>query len=564
MESIIGKTILGYKVQEKIGTGGFGDVYRVERNNIVGNVNRALKLVTLPKDNQYIEVLNSMGGDYEKADKYFRQELDRVVDEIRVFAMLSEKDNHNIVSYYENEVEEVGKHKYNIYILMEYLTPLDKWLQSNNLTVEKGLEIGISIANALNICHENKIMHRDVKLNNVFVSKDGKFKLGDFGVSKRLDTMTRANTIKGTPHYIAPEVYIGKEKYNNSVDIYSLGMLMYYLFNKRRFPFYPEFPLEYDKNDEDRAFYRRMKYEEIIPPVSAPDSISKIILKSLSRPKERYTDVKELIADLEKAKEELPKEILEEKIGFEPIKKEEEEQQSSREDKLVENLKHANEVSISFREQSLKTFTGNETDTSNQKKIRIAVAVAVCFAILLLVAIKFGFDDKNKESKQASGTVKTSETVVEESLGEAEDTTENNGAKNSAAEDGEELNNTEESDDGTTGPQDIANSIVEVGEYENKKYSVVAKELKTLGFEVEKKEKYSDSVKKGYIIEQSISAGTQVVAGTKIVLTVSNGEKQQETAKTPTTNAPQNNNQSSDSGGNSDSEAGFDFGEIIE
>lgn len=379
MDSILGRTILGYRVVEKIGSGGFGNVYRVERNNIVGNTTRALKVITLPGENEYIEILNSMGGDREKTNSYFKKELDRVLNEIRVFSLISEKDNHNIVSYYESDVEQTGEFRYNIYILMEMLTPLTKWLQENNLTVGEGLKIGIDIASGLSICHENNIIHRDIKLSNIFVSKDGTFKLGDFGVSKRMNDTTMAGTLKGTPNYIAPEIYIGQEKYNSSVDNYSLGILLYYLFNKKRFPYYPDFPYEYSTKDEDRAFYKRMKYEELSNPVCAPKTVARIVKKAISKPDERYRKTEQLLEDLMDAKNSLTEDELNAPIGFEPVIKESP-IVNEKEAKLVENLYGQNDESISFEQYGItmedtdsikgqNALTDDEAEKNNRAKI---------------------------------------------------------------------------------------------------------------------------------------------------------------------------------------------------
>lgn len=379
MDSILGRTILGYRVVEKIGSGGFGNVYRVERNNIVGNTTRALKVITLPGENEYIEILNSMGGDREKTNSYFKKELDRVLNEIRVFSLISEKDNHNIVSYYESDVEQTGEFRYNIYILMEMLTPLTKWLQENNLTVGEGLKIGIDIASGLSICHENNIIHRDIKLSNIFVSKDGAFKLGDFGVSKRINDTTMAGTLKGTPNYIAPEIYIGQEKYNSSVDNYSLGILLYYLFNKKRFPYYPDFPYEYSTEDEDRAFYKRMKYEELSNPVCAPKTVARIIKKAISKPDERYRKTEQLLEDLMETKNNLTEDELNTPIGFEPVTKESP-IVNEKEAKLVENLYGQTDESISFEQYGItmedtdsikgqNALTDDEAEKNNRAKI---------------------------------------------------------------------------------------------------------------------------------------------------------------------------------------------------
>lgn len=414
MDSLIGSTILGYNVKEEIGSGGFGRVYSVQKKNIVGTVTRALKVITLPQEAQYMEVLNSMGGDREKANKYFRTELEHVVNEIRVFSLISEKDNHNIVSYYESDIEKNGKFKYNIYILMEYLKPLDKWLNENNLTVEQGIDIGIGVANALKICHSNKIIHRDIKLNNVFVSKDGNFKLGDFGVSKKLDAITRVKTIKGTPQYIAPEVYLGNSKYDNTVDIYSLGILLYYLFNKRRYPFFPLYPLEYSSDDESRAFYNRMNYDVPDAPVCAPDELARIILKAIEKPEKRYKNADEIIEELQNAKANVSQSELEKKIGFEPIAPRTV-VDNTKENELVENLDTMRGNSISFGEYTIETISKKKEPVLISRKKLAGFIIGTIVTIGLAIGVLYGLGSGKNENVAVTTALQTSaETTIQE------------------------------------------------------------------------------------------------------------------------------------------------------
>lgn len=544
MDSILGRTILGYEVKEKIGTGGFGNVYRVERTNIVGNVNRALKVITLPEDNQYLEILNSMGGDYGKADQYLKTELDRVVNEIRVFSMISEKDNHHIVSYYENDIEKTEKYKYNIYILMELMMPLDKWLYENNITVSQAIDISLDVAKGIKICHDNNIVHRDIKLNNIFVSKDGKFKLGDFGISKKIGELTRSHTIKGTPHYIAPEIYVKNEKYSNSSDIYSLGILMYYLFNKRRYPFYPNYPEVYKREDEDRAFYERMQYEKLDYPICAPDSVAEIILKAMEKPGKRYKNISNLIADLEKAKADLDEKTLNIKVGFEPKtfdKGIENEADSPTEKELLEALERNIGKSISFQEHSIqKKVDINKTKT--KKRIIFGIISLITVAIVLFFV--FGMNNTKKVSDSNSDSKIT--TTYNQKITTAKETDEPT-----------------KSIEPTTYIQ-----VIKVENYKNCKYSKVSRKIEKSGLVVKKKSAYSESVKKGLIISQSIASGTEVVKGTTIALKVSKGSKKTTVSNNvvnettgKVTNVPKTTGQGNSDKGKSKQ---FDFGEIVE
>ena len=185
--NLTGKTILGYTVTEVLGAGAFGTVYKVVKDNPAGRYVRALKHITIPTEKQYMSVLNSMGGDVSKADSYFSEMLQSIVSEIKILNDLSEKGVQHIVRYYENDITSVDSpRRYDVYILMEYLTPLDDYIQKQGFSVADVIRLGEDILKGLKACHDNGVIHRDIKDDNIFVSDKGEFKIGDFGVSKVL------------------------------------------------------------------------------------------------------------------------------------------------------------------------------------------------------------------------------------------------------------------------------------------------------------------------------------------------------------------------------------------
>lgn len=316
--NLVGKTILGYTVSEKIDSGTFGTVYKVVKTNAAGQYVRALKHITIPTEKQYYSVLNSMGGDVSKADSYFSQMLNNIVSEIKILNDLSEKGVQHIVRYYENDILVTDAPKrYDIFILMEYLTPLDDYIQNTDFRVRDVVNFGLDVLYGLRSCHENGVIHRDIKDENIFVSDKGEYKIGDFGVSKVMKDSARAESLKGTPNFLAPEVYLGKEGYTKSVDLYSLGIVLYRLLNYSRNPFLPHFPEQYFTQDEDAAFEERMSGKTPDPPMLGGDAIGQVVVKAISNSKERFQTADEFISALEAAVDNTPSEVFNEKVKLE-------------------------------------------------------------------------------------------------------------------------------------------------------------------------------------------------------------------------------------------------------
>jgi len=308
---MIGREIFGYTVDETIGSGSFGTVYKVSKMTASGREIRALKHISMPSKKQYYDVLYSMGGNTKKADDYFFGLLKNVMNEVTIIRSMTSSNAVNIVNCYESSIiRHEDPLSYDVYILMEYLTPLADHAARGGFTVKDVICAGLDILSALKTCHAANIIHRDIKEDNIFVSADGTYKLGDFGVSKNLSGGTHARSMKGTPNYIAPEVYLGKEQYDNTVDLYSLGIVLYRMLNMARGPFLPVYPASYTSADEDAAFESRMKGQIPELPYSARNVLGQAVVRAIASADQRYSSAKEFEAELLKARTALSTEEL--------------------------------------------------------------------------------------------------------------------------------------------------------------------------------------------------------------------------------------------------------------
>ena len=197
----IGMCISGrYEIIEKVGAGGMADVYKARDNRL----------------NRYVAI-KVLKQEYSADTKFvtkFRAEAQSV-------AGLA---HPNIVAVYDVG-EENGLH----YIVMELVEgiTLKKYIEhKGKLDIKESLGISIQIAQGLCAAHANHIIHRDIKPQNIIISREGKVKVMDFGIAKAASSNTITSNAMGSVHYISPEQARGGFSDERS-DIYSLGITMY-------------------------------------------------------------------------------------------------------------------------------------------------------------------------------------------------------------------------------------------------------------------------------------------------------------------------------------------------
>ena len=287
-----------WEVKEMIGEGSFGKVYRIERKAFGRSYEAALKVIKIPANRSEFDNAISEGMSEEDAKAYFRDMAEAFSSE---FAFMSElKGNSNIVSFEDFEVvpHEDG-FSWDVFIRMELLEPFTSRLKESGVSGEEAVELGIDMCRALELCEQKNIIHRDIKPANIFISPQGTYKLGDFGIARELEKTSAGLSKKGTYSYMAPEIYRGGE-YGPNADIYSLGMVLYRLLNNNRLPFLPEYPAKIKYTDTEEANRRRLAGEELPVPANADDELGRIILKACAYdPADRYKRASDMRKDLE-------------------------------------------------------------------------------------------------------------------------------------------------------------------------------------------------------------------------------------------------------------------------
>ena len=290
-----------WKIVKYLGGGAYGKVYEIERNNSGIREKAAVKIVSRPKEESELEADYQNGYDRESIAVKYTEILQEYINEYKLMKEL--QGQSNIVSCDDFAIEKNpdgigGK----IYIRMELLTPLQKVTKERLLSEEEVIKLGKDICKALILCESRNIIHRDIKPDNVMISKFGDFKLGDFGVSKVMGHTT-AGTMTGTEGYIAPEV-LHMEKYGKEVDIYSLGIVMYWLLNNRKMPFIgADEKLTPSKVSE--ASLRRYHGDKIPAPKNGSARLKQIVLKACEYyPKDRFLTAQEMYDALIELKDE--------------------------------------------------------------------------------------------------------------------------------------------------------------------------------------------------------------------------------------------------------------------
>ena len=456
-----------YEIIKKIGAGGMADVYMAKDNKL----GRFVAIKVLKEE--------------FSSDENFLRKFD--IEAQAVAGLL----HPNIINVYDVGIE--GDVHYIVMELADGITLKEYIRNEKRLTAEDTVNFSIQIAEAIGCAHEHKLIHRDIKPQNILVSSYGAIKVTDFGIAKAANSNTMTSTAIGSVHYLSPEQARGGFSDSRS-DIYALGITMYEMVTGR-------VPFDHENGVTIALMHLQ---NDAIPPreinSNIPKSLEKIILKCLAKkPEERYQTAGELIVDLKKVFEDPEGSFVKmpvfvddsptQLIGDAEISQ----IKSQIADRSIEKSELSNteikKQKASKQEEGMVDGDEEEDIAVSGKLEKLVVILAIVVAVIIAIGI-FSFIGK------ASGLFKVGKNNV---------TTEN--TANVAGD-----TSTEEYK--TTTVPDLYKLTAEAAEEK-----LDAEKLKC---QIEYEE--SDEVQLGCVIRQNIEAGREVEEGTTVIITVNSGE----------------------------------------
>lgn len=456
-----------YEIIEQIGTGGMADVYKAKCHKL----------------NRYVAI-KVMKSEFSQ-DKTF---VSKFWAEAQSAAGLV---NPNVVNVYD-----VGIENGIYYIVMELVEgiTLKKYIEKRGrLPYKEAVSIAIQVANGMDAAHKHNIVHRDIKPQNIIISKEGKVKVTDFGIAKVASSATiNTSASMGSVHYISPEQARGGYSDERS-DIYSLGITLFEMLTGT-VPF-----------DGDSAVSVAVQHiQDSIPLPSqlvegVPVSVDKIVLKCTQKKTDRrYQSAAELIVDLKKSLVMPDEDFVRMGSAYDSVLKKNEEEYNPDDDELLtESAGHdLDDDNDDTDDELLENDSDKDEDIDDERNdklelvmkcIGIGIAVIILM-ITIFVVIKLVGNGKN--------TAKNNKTSVEA-------TTVNTANNNSS-------------------------DMVEVPKVVGMTKEDAIKALNKLGLGYKAVTQSSDTVAEDCVISQGNVGGSKVEKNSQIVLTISTGKENKE------------------------------------
>lgn len=471
-----------YRLKEIIGSGGSATVY--------------LAYDLILRRDVAVKVLKYDFVNEEKMLQRFQREA----------KLISTVYHQNIVNLYD--VDQDGQYSY---LVMEYIEGKDlkQYIRDNGkLSTQSVYHIMKQIVSAMASAHKKGIIHRDLKTQNILISKDNVVKITDFGIATGLNeaTLTQTNTLVGSIHYLSPELARGSKATIQS-DVYSLGIIMYELMSGT-VPF-----------NGDTAVSIAMKhFQNEVPDITSayfPQSITNVMLKALSKdPNCRYESCDEMLLALDKSMQVLDKRIL--KYVDVSLKQKKQEKTSTKSAVTPDNKKGILDQS---KPKQTKVWKGVLAGLITL--IVLITGILLTMSRLYPVATQITIPNVVNITEQEAVKLLTDSGLIVDKIERLHD---NHVDKDKVI----KINPSESSKVDKNSKVILYVSLgsdeITLSDYTNKAYDIVYNDLLAQGFIVERKMATSSTVASGNIISQSISAGTKISPkGKTIILTVSSG-----------------------------------------